>query len=72
MGLQKIDAHALSAEEVEAAFDQVFSLEERKDGSYDMFAQIPAGRRIWMSGAMIERIMRFRTSSASQANRRSL
>jgi hypothetical protein len=31
--LQKIDAHGLSAEEVEAAFDHVFSLQERKDGS---------------------------------------
>ena len=26
--LQKIDAHGLSAEEVEAAFDRVFSLQE--------------------------------------------
>jgi len=32
--LEKIDAHGLSPEEVEAAFDHVFSLEERKDGSY--------------------------------------
>jgi hypothetical protein len=46
--LQKIDAHALSAAEVEAAFDQVFSLEERKDGSYQMFAATPSGRRIWV------------------------
>src|SRR5437867_4458339 len=41
--LQKIDAHALSAEKVEAAFDHVFSLEERKDSSYQMFAQTPSG-----------------------------
>jgi hypothetical protein len=44
--LQKIDAHGLSAEEVEAAFDQVFSLQERKDGSFQMFAATPSGRRI--------------------------
>ena len=31
--LQKIAAHALSADEVEAAFDRVFSLQERSDGS---------------------------------------
>ena len=46
--LQKIDAHTLSAEEVEAAFDHVFKLEERNDGSYQMFAQTPSGRRIWV------------------------
>jgi hypothetical protein len=46
--LQKIDAHALSAEDVEAAFDRVLSLEERKDGSCQMFAEIPSGRRIWV------------------------
>jgi len=46
--LEKIDAHALSAEEVEAAFGRVFSIEERKDGSYQMYAEIPSGRRIWV------------------------
>jgi hypothetical protein len=46
--LQKISAHGLSVAEVEASFDQVFSLEERKDGSYQMFAQTPSGRRIWV------------------------
>ena len=46
--LQKIDAHALSAAEVEAAFDHVFDLKERDDGSYHMFAQTPSGRRIWV------------------------
>jgi hypothetical protein len=46
--LQKIDAHNLSAEEVEAAFDRVFSLQEREDGSFQMFAQTPSGRRIWV------------------------
>jgi hypothetical protein len=46
--LQKIDAHGLSAEEVEAAFDNVFSLRERRDGSFEMFATTPSGRRIWV------------------------
>src|SRR5437762_1755669 len=46
--LQKIDAHGLSAEEVEAAFDQVFTLQERKDGSFQMFAATPSGRPIWV------------------------
>ena len=41
--LQKIDAHGLSAEEVEAAFDRVFSLQERNDGSFQMFAATPSG-----------------------------
>ena len=35
-------------EEVEASFDRVFRLEERKDGSYRMFAETPSGRRIWV------------------------
>ena len=46
--LQKIDAYALSAMEVEAAFDRVFGLEKRADGSFQMFAETPAGRRIWV------------------------
>jgi len=46
--LQKIDAHAPSPEEIEAAFDRVFSLEKRKDGSFAMFAEIPSGRQIWV------------------------
>jgi len=46
--LQKIDAHGLSAEEVEAAFDHVFTLQGRKDGSFQMFAATPSGRRIWV------------------------
>ena len=41
--LSKIDAHGLSAMEVETAFDQ-----ERRDGSFAMFAQAPSGRRIWV------------------------
>ena len=36
------------SEEVEAAFDRVFSLQERSDGSFEMFAQTPSGRRIWV------------------------
>jgi hypothetical protein len=46
--LRKIDAHALSAHEVEAAFDNVFSLRERNDRSFEMFAATPSGRRIWV------------------------
>jgi hypothetical protein len=50
--LQKIGAHALSADEVEAAFDHVYQLTERQDGSFQMFAETPSGRRIWSSGDM--------------------
>ena len=46
--LQKIDAHNLSAEEVEAAFDRVFELSERADESFKMLAETPSGRRIWV------------------------
>jgi len=46
--LEKIDAHGLSAEEVEAAFERIISLEERRDGSYRMLAEVPSGRRIWV------------------------
>jgi hypothetical protein len=46
--LRKIDAHALSAQEVEAAFEAVFSLRERNDHSFEMFATTPSGRRIWV------------------------
>jgi hypothetical protein len=46
--LQKIDAHGLSADEVEAAFERVFSVHERKDGSFQMFAETPSSRRIWV------------------------
>jgi len=46
--LAKIAAHGLSAEEVEAAFDRVYSLDERLDGSFQMFAATPSGRRIWV------------------------
>lgn len=46
--LDKIDAHALTAAEVEAAFDRVFVLQARRDGSFRMFAEAPGGRRIWV------------------------
>jgi len=46
--LAKIDAHGLSAEEVEASFDRVFSLAERRDGSFQMYSETPSGRRIWV------------------------
>lgn len=46
--LQKIESHGLGAEEVEAAFDRVFQLQRHKDGSFQMFAATPAGRRIWV------------------------
>lgn len=46
--IAKILAQNLSPAEVEAAFDHVFSLEVRRDGSYERFAEIPSGRRIWV------------------------
>jgi hypothetical protein len=42
--LQKIADHALSAEEVEAAYNRVIRLEERQDGSFRMLAEVPSGR----------------------------
>jgi hypothetical protein len=38
----------LSAEEVEAPFDRIVRLEERRDGSFRMLAEVPSGRRIWV------------------------
>jgi len=46
--LQKIAGHALSADEVEAAFDRVHVFRHRRDGSFEMFAETPSGRRIWV------------------------
>jgi hypothetical protein len=46
--LQKIAAHALSAEEVEAAFNRIIRLEKRRDGSFRMLAEVPPGRRVWV------------------------
>ncbi len=37
-----------ASDDVEASFERVFSLAERKDGSYQMFAETPSGRRIWV------------------------
>jgi hypothetical protein len=44
----KVNAHALSTQDVEAAFNRVYHLEERRDGSIQMYAEIPSGRRIWV------------------------
>jgi hypothetical protein len=46
--LQKIEGHGLSVDDVEAAFDRVLHLEERKEDSYQMFAETPSGSRIWV------------------------
>lgn len=46
--LQKIDGHGLSIEEVEDAFDRVYTLRQRDDGSFEMFATTASGRRIWV------------------------
>jgi hypothetical protein len=46
--LQKISAHGLSPDDVEAAFNAVYSFQERRDSSFEMFAETPSGRRIWV------------------------
>lgn len=46
--LAKIAAHSLSAEEVEASFDNVYVLQARGDGSFQMYAKVPSGRHIWV------------------------
>jgi hypothetical protein len=46
--LETIEARALSSDEIEAAFDRVYSLEEHPDGSYRMLAETPSGRRVWI------------------------
>jgi hypothetical protein len=46
--LAKIGAHGLSADEVEAAFDRALLLRDRTDESFEMFAELPSGRRIWV------------------------
>ena len=66
--LRKIDAHGLSAEDVEGAFDHVFSVRERKDRSFEMFAATVSGRRIGSFGAMIGRTLRCLTSSTTRTN----
>jgi hypothetical protein len=65
--LQKVAAHGLSPEDVEAAFNVVHSLQERRDGSFQMYAETPSGRRIWVIGGSIGKMMRFQMSSASWA-----
>jgi hypothetical protein len=30
------------------AFDRIFQLDERRDGSFQMYAEVPSGRRIWV------------------------
>jgi len=45
---QKIAAHSLSVEEVEAAFDKVLLMDERDDGSFRMYAELASGKRIWV------------------------
>ena len=44
--LQKIAAHGLSSGEVEAAFDRIMDLKVRSDGSYEIYATTPSGRKI--------------------------
>jgi hypothetical protein len=44
--LNKIDAHGLNAREVEASFENFLDIQERRDGSFEMIAETPAGRRI--------------------------
>lgn len=46
--IDKVDAHALSVADVEASFDRIFSLHERRDGSFQMAAETLSGRRIWV------------------------
>jgi hypothetical protein len=44
--LNKVDAHGLTAQEVEDAFKCILHLKERKDGTFQMDAETPAGRAI--------------------------
>jgi hypothetical protein len=46
--LDKIAAHGLSADEVEAAFNCIHAFQKRDDESFEMYAETPAGRRIWV------------------------
>jgi hypothetical protein len=46
--IAKVAAHGLSPEDVEAAFQGVLSMQERRDGSFEMYAELPSGRRIWV------------------------
>jgi hypothetical protein len=46
--IDKVNAHALSPDDVEAAFERVLGISERRDGSFEMYAETPSGRRIWV------------------------
>ncbi len=46
--LEKIDSHGLTPEDVESAFSRVYRLQKRKDDSFQMYAETPSGRRIWI------------------------
>jgi hypothetical protein len=46
--LQKIDAHALASDEVEAAFDRVYQQDARGDDSFQTLCETPSGRVIWV------------------------
>lgn len=46
--VSKIAAHGLSAADVESAFDRVYTFTPRNDGSFEMFAETPSGRRIYV------------------------
>lgn len=59
--LQKIETHGLTPEDVEAAFDRIISLQRRRDGSFQMHAETPSGRRIWI-------IWRFDREEAQQVD----
>ena len=62
--LQKIAAHHLSTEEVGAAFERVYQLDERDDGSFQMFAELLSGRRIWVIWGTIVKTTRSQIFSA--------
>lgn len=46
--IQKVLAHSLSPDEVEVAFDRMLLLKQRNDDSFEMYAELPNGRRIWV------------------------
>lgn len=46
--ISKIALHGLAADEVESAFDRVYTLTQRRDGSFEMFAEISSGRKVWV------------------------
>lgn len=38
----------MGSDEIEHAFDDILSNEERRDGSFKMGARVPSGRQIWV------------------------